>query len=307
MDDNPRFGMLAIHFCMTTEPAWDLLRTFEAVARHASLTAAGKALGLSQSTVSRHLARLEESAAGPLFHRETPVRLTEQGEGLLAAIAPMVDAARAASAALENTSSLQGEVVLTTVPEMSRWVLARRLGDFGRRYPGLRLQILANNEVESLAGGRADIALRMVRPARGDLVARRLLTETFGFYGKASLPDGPEVPWLGLTGSLARIAEQRHAARAFVSRPPRALLEDLESLALAVQSGAGVGVLPTTFAERLGDLVEKRPEEIGALDLGPIASRDLWMVVHRGKQHVPRVRAVMDWLGEVFAGLSGTD
>ncbi len=279
---------------------WDLLRTFDAVARHASLTAAGKALGLSQSTVSRHLARLEATAGGPLFHRETPVRLTEQGDGLLAAIAPMVDAARSVRAALENAASLHGEVSITTVPEISRWVLARRLGDFGRLHPGLRLRILANTEVESLVGGRADIALRMTRPTRGDLVARRLQTETFGFYSAASLPVGPDVPWLGLTGALSRIAEQRHAERAFASRPPRALLEDLESLVLAVHSGAGVGVLPMTFAERLGDLVERRPEEIGALDLGPIASRDLWMVVHRGKQHVPRVRAVMAWLGEVF-------
>ena len=51
---------------------WDLLRTFEAVARLGSLTAAARALGSSQSTVSRHLARLEDVAGSPLLLREMP-------------------------------------------------------------------------------------------------------------------------------------------------------------------------------------------------------------------------------------------
>ena len=80
---------------------WDLLRSFEAVARLGSLTAASRALGVSQSTISRQLARLEEDARSPLLLRESPVRLTERGEALLAAVAPMLDAARAAEVALE--------------------------------------------------------------------------------------------------------------------------------------------------------------------------------------------------------------
>ncbi len=72
---------------------WELLRTFEAVARLGSLTAASKALGVSQSTISRHLARLEERAGSPLLLRDAPQRLTERGASLLAAVRPMVDAA----------------------------------------------------------------------------------------------------------------------------------------------------------------------------------------------------------------------
>lgn len=275
---------------------WDLLRTFEAVARLGSLTAAAKALGVSQSTVSRHLARLEESASSPLLLRESPPRLTERGSSLLAAVQPMVDAALAAQSALEDTPELHGEVTLTTVGELVRWELTPRLPEFYRAFPHLRLRILADNRVNSLAAGEADVALRMARPERGELVARKVHTVSYAFFAASSLELHPEVPWLGLTGSLAGIAEQRHAERVFASRPPRLLVEDVESLGLAVQSGLGVAILARGFAERLAGVVEVAPRRIGARSSEPIPSRDIWMIVHRSKQHVPRVRALMEWL-----------
>ena len=105
---------------------WDLLRSFEAVARLGSLTAASRALGVSQSTISRQLARLEEDARSPLLLRESPVRLTERGEALLAAVAPMLDAARAAEVALESSPELHGQVTVTTVGELLRWGQRRK-------------------------------------------------------------------------------------------------------------------------------------------------------------------------------------
>jgi DNA-binding transcriptional LysR family regulator len=275
---------------------WELLRTFEAVARLGSLTAASKALGVSQSTISRHLARLEEQAGSPLLLRDAPQRLTERGASLLAAVRPMVDAALAARSALEDTPELSGEVTLTTVGEMVRWELAPRLPEFYRTYPHLRLRILAENRVSSLAAGDADVALRMFRPERGELVARKVFSVSSAFFAASSLELHPGVPWMGLTGSLAGIAEQRHAERAFATRPARLLVEDVESLGLAVKAGLGVALLPRGLAARLDGVVEVAPQRIGVRGGERIPSRELWMVVHRAKQHVPRVRAVMSWL-----------
>jgi DNA-binding transcriptional LysR family regulator len=275
---------------------WELLRTFEAVARLGSLTAASKALGVSQSTISRHLARLEERAGSPLLLRDPPQRLTERGASLLAAVRPMVDAALVARSALEDTPELSGEVTLTTVGEMVRWELAPRLPEFYRAYPHLRLRILAENRVSSLAAGDADVALRMFRPERGELVARKVLSVSYAFFAASSLELHPEVPWMGLTGSLAGIPEQRHAERAFATRPARLLVEDLESLGLAVEAGLGVALLPRGLAARLDEVVEVAPQRLGVRGGELIPSRDVWMVVHRAKQHVPRVRALMSWL-----------
>ena len=285
---------------MTTEAQWDLFRTFEAVARLGSLTAAAKALEISQSTVSRHLQRLEEEAGSPLLMRESPIRLTERGQAVLGAVVPMVDAALSVRVALHDTPELRGLVTLTTVAEVLRWSLVPELPSFYRAYPQLRLRLLATNHVQSLAADDADIAIRFARPKQGDLVSRKLGTETFAFYRAISLEVHAEVPWLGLAGTLARIPEQRHAERVFLSRPPRLLVEDIESLGLALRAGLGVGILPRRWASRFADLCEVDPAAIGVAYTSPLAPRDFWMVVHRSKQRLPKVRAVIAWLERIF-------
>ncbi|WP_169791329.1 LysR family transcriptional regulator [Sandaracinus amylolyticus] len=279
-----------------THMDWDHLRTFEAVARLGSVTAAAKALGVSQSTASRHLARLEESAGSPLFVRSAPLGLTERGASVLAAMRPMLDAALAAEAALEDTPELRGEVTITSTSELVRWELVPRLARFHVAYPNLRLRLLADNRVASLAAGDADVAIRMVRPSRGELIARRWRTITHGYFAARGLELHDAVPWLGLAGSLAEIPEQRHAARAFAGRPPRLLVEDVEALGLAVAAGLGVAILARELAPRLGDLVEVAPRDIGVEDPASIPARDIWIVVHRSRQRLPRVRAVTRWL-----------
>lgn len=278
---------------------WDLLRTFESVARLGSLTAAANALGVSQSTVSRQLSKLEELAGSPLLLRETPVRLTEKGEALQAAVRPMVDAALAVQSTLEQTPQPHGEVTLATVGELLRWVLAPALPSFYAAYPRLRLRILADNRTSSLAAGEADLALRVFRPARGELIGQKLHSESYGLYAAQKLSLHPAVPWLGLCGSLAKIPEQIYAQRAFAPRPPRLLLEDIESLAVAVTQGLGVAVLPQGLAKRMTGLVEVSPRHVGADLVEPIPRRDFWLVVHRSKQRLPKVRAVMAWLRSI--------
>lgn len=278
---------------------WDHLRTFEAVARLGSLTMAAKALGVSQSTVSRQLKQLEARAGSPLLLRDTPIRLTPRGEELQLAVAPMTEAALAAAAALDDRPELEGAVSLTTVGEIARWVLVPALTGFYARHPLLRLQVLVDNRIQSLAAGDADIALRFVRPERGDLVARKVHAEEYGLFAADSLEIHADVPWLGLAGSLGSIAEHEFAQRVFVGRAPRLLVEDLESLGMAVRDGLGVAVLPRRFAAQLGT-VEVTASDAGGTDAGPMPSRGLWLVVHGSKAKIPKVRAVMDWIVEVF-------
>lgn len=279
---------------------WDHLRTFEAVARLGSLTAAAKALGVSQSTVSRQLKQLETRAGSPLLLRDTPITLTPRGEELRTAVAPMIEAALAAEAALDDRPDLTGSVSVTTVGEIARWVLVPHLPRFYADHPQLRLRILVNNRILSLAAGDADIALRFVRPDRGDLVARKVHAEDYGLFASTSLPLHTDVPWLGLAGSLDGIAEQAFAARTFIDRPARLLVEDLESLGMAVRDGLGVAVLPRRFGSQLRDVVEVKAADVGGVDAGELPTRGLWMVVHGSKAKLPKVRAVMDWLVDVF-------
>ncbi|MFO0660276.1 MAG: LysR substrate-binding domain-containing protein [Polyangiaceae bacterium] len=95
-----------------------------------------------------------------------------------------------------------GKVTITTVSEMLRWVLSSITIPFCKRYPALRLRVLASAQVSSLAAGEADIALRLGRPDRGDPVARDLAGALWIFVSPAGAL-GSSMPWLGLTGALA--------------------------------------------------------------------------------------------------------
>lgn len=279
---------------------WNHLRTFEAVIRHGSLSSAATALGVSQSTVSRHIATLEELASSPLLLREVPVIPTSRGEELLEAILPMVESALEAESALTREPEIKGSVRISTVGELVRWVLAPALVDFSQRFPEVQLELRATNRITSLAAGDADIALRLVRPKSGDLVARRVRTETYSLYASNKLALSERTPWLGLTGSLSDIQEQRYANRAFADRPARFLFEDLDALGSAIQDGLGVAVIPRGLAVRLEDVREVTLSEVGGAPLEPMTSRDVWLVVHRSRHKIPRVRVVIDWLVELF-------
>lgn len=301
--DNGQLFIVVLRFCMEGID-WDLLRTFAAVARHSSLTAAAEALAVSQSTVSRQLNRLEQQVGGQLLVRGSPVTLTDQGLVLERAVGPMVEAALSVEAALADQPTVCGTVTVTTVGEVLRWALVDHLPEFCASYPELRLEFLAGNRVDSLAAGDADIALRFFKPQRGDLVARKLTTERYGFFVAQSLERAPGEPWpwLGLTGSLAGIAKQRHAELAFADRPARLRVEDFEALGMLVQRGLGIALLPSQFASRLEGVRELTPCEAGAEAAGPISGQELWLVVHRSKRAVPKIRAVLDWLTTVLAG-----
>lgn len=282
---------------MADDLDWDLLRTFEVVARLGSLTAASKSLGVSQSTVSRQLARLESRAGSPLLLRRGAhdvSALTDRGAAVLEAVRPMLHAGLAARAALEDAAEVHGEVTLATVGEVLRWSLVSQLPDLYARHPRLQLRVRIDNQVQSLAAGEADLAVRLVRPARGELIARRLRTATYGFFASEACALGPEVPWLGLTGSLASIPEQRLAEKVFSPRPASLLVEDVEALGLAVQAGLGVAILPHGLAARLSGLVEVPSSVLGRRVRIP--PRSLYAVVHESKRRVPKVRAVLEWL-----------
>jgi len=279
---------------------WNSFRTFEAVARLGSLTAAARALGVSQSTVSRQLAQLEAQSGATLLFRESPVRLTDRGRALLDAIGPMVEAALAAESALEEAPELRGTVSVATVGELVRWLIVPSLPSFYASYPELELRLLADNQLHSLAAGDADLALRFARPDRGDLVARRVHTESYALFAAAGRQWSGDPPWLGLAGSLAAIPEQRYAERVFAGRGPRLLVEDVESLGVAVQSGLGVAVLPRRLAVRLGGLEEVAVAAAGGRELEPLSPRSVWLVVHRSRQRVAKVRAVFDWVARLF-------
>ena len=158
------------------EPDWSLWRSFGAVVEHGSLSAAARALGLSQPTLGRHMEALEAALGTVLFERtltglkptETALRLYEPVEIARNALA------EAAVRAEGATSELSGTVRITSSTVMCHYVLPELLYDLRQAFPQVAIELVPSDSVESLLLREADIAVRMFRPTQLELITRKL-------------------------------------------------------------------------------------------------------------------------------------
>src|SRR5262249_35319879 len=110
-------------------------------------------------------------------------QLTPQGERALAAAEDMERTALALDGRLrEATGTLSGRVRLALLDEFASHWLARHLPAFGRRYPGLELQVLVGIQPLDLSRGEAELAVRSPRPRQKGLSAVRLATVGTALY-----------------------------------------------------------------------------------------------------------------------------
>src|SRR4051794_19634877 len=94
-------------------PALDLLRSFEAAARHLSFTLAGQELFLTQSAVSRQIQQLEASVGVPLFERKhRALVLTEAGLVMQRAVVDSLERLRDATSRVRASAALR-QVAIT--------------------------------------------------------------------------------------------------------------------------------------------------------------------------------------------------
>src|SRR5215469_750014 len=151
---------------------WEDVRFFAALARHGSLSAAARALTVNHATVARRLAALEQSLGTRLFKRRpTGYELTPAGRNALDS-ADAMEGAAAALARLEPAASLTGLVRITATPSLAGGFLIPRLAALRELHPALDMEILAEPRPVSLQRHQSDIALRLGRPERGELLGQ---------------------------------------------------------------------------------------------------------------------------------------
>src|SRR5579863_9487388 len=177
--------MYDIHLCMTTtEPGWELYRTFLEVARDGSLSGAARKLGLTQPTAGRHIDQLEASLGVKLFSRSPQgLRPTPSALELVSHAETMA----AASQALRRTASGgaredRGTVRITASEMVGCEVLPAMLARFRDNHPGIAIELALSNRNEDLLRRDADIAVRMVRPRQKSLLAKRVGKSPVGLF-----------------------------------------------------------------------------------------------------------------------------
>lgn len=150
----------------------DLLRGFQAAARHLSFTRAAQELHVTQSAISREIKTLEEQIGKPLFRRvHRALQLTRAGAELCRATdeaLALIDAA--AGRVAESGQTL---AVTTTTALASLW-LAPRLPRFSRLHRGIDVRVVATNDRPDLEREQLDVAIRFAPRGADTPVGERL-------------------------------------------------------------------------------------------------------------------------------------
>ncbi|CDH23194.1 LysR family transcriptional regulator [Xenorhabdus bovienii] len=141
-----------------------------------SFTATAQALGLSPTTVSKQIARLEKNLGIVLFVRSTrSLRITPEGK----AIAEKVRAAltlveEAAEIAKDGSESLTGLIRLTAPVPLGRTYVAAAIAEFRKKYPSVGFILHLTDKIVDLYKVEMDLAIRVANLTDSGLIARRL-------------------------------------------------------------------------------------------------------------------------------------
>lgn len=287
---------------------WNRARAFLAVVEEGSLTAAARGLGVTQPTLGRQIAALEEELGVVLFERLgrglTP---TPSALALLEHVRQMGDAASALSvAATGQADALEGSVCITASEVWTAFILPPVVTALRAAHPGVTIELLASNAISDLRRREADIALRNAPPRDPDLIGRRLgfseaqLYASDAYLEKVAPIETPEdfatCDFIGfqdnkdfLDGLIARgLPLTKHSF-------PVVSANHLVQWEL-VKAGAGVGVMVRQVGDRTPGVAPAAPW------FEPFRF-PVWLVAHRELRKSRRMRLVFDALAAADLGV----
>ena len=254
-----------------TGPNWADIRVFVALARYGSLSATARVLRVNHATVARRLAGLEQALGAKLFERRpTGYVLTAVGRQALEPASTMEDAAGTLGR-ISSESSLTGLVRITATPSLVETFLTPRLVALHKLYPALDFEVIAERGRVSLPRHQSDIALRLGRPERGDILARRVARVGYGFYcdreWRDRLKNGILPLFIGFDEAGAQFPEALWMARQL--RGQRFLAANEPALV-----------------------------EVQLPEVPP--ARELWLLTRRDVRRAPQLRPVTEFLVDLF-------
>lgn len=290
---------------------WDDFRILLAVARTGSLSAAARELGVTQPTVGRRLARLEQRLGASLFVRTASGQsATTTGKRLIAAAERMEqDALSAERFASGRHEGLRGRVIVTASEWLVDRALAPLLPPFHGEHPGIELELLAEARHLNLIRREADIALRPSVFPHQDVVQTKLCPVGFGLYASDSYLAQYGTPNLGtqcagheliaMSEYMTRIPEATWLPS--VTRAARVVARTNGRIPMLtlVEAGVGFACLPTFLAQAAPKL-RRLPLDTDHL------TRELFLGVHRDVRRVTRVRATAAFLKRSLQALSSS-
>jgi len=280
---------------------WNRARAFLVTAEEGSLSAAARALGMTQPTLSRQVDALEDELSLVLFERAgRGLILTPSGLELLEHVRGMGEAAsRVSRAASGQSQSIDGPICIAASEVYSALVLPPIIQKLRQEYPGISIEIVASNASSDLLRREADIAIRHVASSQPDLITRKIRDDEVFFYSAHSYRAS-----IGNPQSFAELKDADFLA--FANND--ALVNVLIALGLnvtertfpiicdnhiaqwqLVKQGVGIGGITRNIGDAEPLVCRVIP------DMPPIIV-PMWLATHRELNTSRRVRTVFDFL-----------
>jgi DNA-binding transcriptional LysR family regulator len=285
---------------------WNQLKAFLETAETGSLSAAARKLGLTQPTLSRQVAAIEQRMGVTLFERVgKAMALTPTGLDLLHHARAMGASAEALGLAASGRSQALGGVVSVSATDtLAAHLLPPLVRQLREREPGIAIEVISSDALSDLLRRDADIAIRHVKPEQPDLIVRRIREATAYFYASED--------WVKVHGHPRRAEEAAHLPFVGADRSGHFLAHLCQQgLPLSeanfscysnnskanwalVRHGMGIGAM-------IDEIARDTPGIIRVLDDMPPVRFTFWLATHRELHTSRRIRVVFEALAQGLA------
>jgi|TARA_B110000211_G_C14047227_1_gene539566 DNA-binding transcriptional LysR family regulator len=280
---------------------WNRARAFLVTAEEGSLSAAARALGMTQPTLGRQVTALEQELGVVLFNRVgTGLVLTPGGLELLDQVRVMGEAAnRMSLSASGQSNNIEGSICISASEVDATFRLPAIIAKLRKMAPGIEVEIVASNAPSDLGRREADIAIRSFRPTQPDLIAKKIKDISAQLYAT------PEyLKSIGMPTTMAGLNQADFISFDNTGRLQKALNDLGLNLSKKnfplisenyivhwelVKHGLGIGVMPIDIGDA-EPLVQPVLKEF-ALFVFP-----MWLTAHSELKTSRRVRIVFDLL-----------
>jgi DNA-binding transcriptional LysR family regulator len=274
---------------------WDDLRIVLALSRSGTLAGAARVLEIDATTVGRRVAMVEADLGARLFERESSgYAPTDAGHRAIAHAEHIERATVALQNEVEGSDQrVEGRVRLTGLDAIFDILIIPRLPRLLARYPGLEITFSSKLDFMDLSRREADIALRSREPRHPESVGRNLGRLAQAVYAAKRMEIGDRPSLIGLpseydSSEFARVVYDHFPNGRMVARG-----NSEGHIRALIKAGVGIGMLDC-FA---GD----RDPELRRVVKKPVWTQTAWAEIHVAMAKAPRIRAVTDFLRDVFA------
>lgn len=279
---------------------WDDFRVFTVVAREGSYTRGARKLSITQSAVSRRIARLEKALGARLFDRVPQgVQLTSEGTRLIKfANGAEMMLARAVGSVREGVRRVDGDCKLIMGDGVATYWMPPFLNAFFDNNSSINLKIFTSPELGSSQTPPYDIQIQYTLPVEVERVAIRVATAHFELFAapeyvlRFGIPKtSQELGDHRVADSAVRLAERGSLASwANLDHDAVIMTNSSGALCEAVRVGSVIGLLPSYLPIIDPRLVPILPDMVYSVPI--------FLCFERETGGKPAVRATIDYLKE---------